>query len=582
MAEKERFFGIVRRRLPRDAVTIESYWVIEPFAKVTIAIVPEENQTVYFVEEPSLTPRGLEALKEIGEVIEAELDPRELAPDDSDPQLILNKFLDRTFKKYGWLIRGLNQDELRKIRYYLSRNFNGLGHLEPILRDPKIEDISCNGVDRPIYVFHKRYESLPTNLSFESREVLNDYIVMLAHRSGKHISTAFPILDAILPGQHRIAATYGDEVTPSGGTFAIRKFRVEPFSIAELVRSGVLPSQLVAYLWLLLENKFSILIIGATGSGKTTLLNALCSLLYPTHKIVTVEETPEIYITHQNWTRLVTRESYGFTGTISSAIGLFDLVRVSLRYRPDYLIVGEVRGKEASVLFQAIATGHGGLTTVHAESVTSLVSRLTSPPMEIDQANIPLVNAVILIERTLEKFWGDIRLPVRRVKRCWEIIKHDEFNEITSFDEPSSKFNLKLEKSYHLQQMSSRIGVELNELLTELHKRALYIEWLAKSNILKIEDVTERITRYYQDPTSAFGEAVTQLEKLATASTTAISEASFAIETLLIRSGGESNLIDLLRNSRLSEEVFWRTINNLQASGRIEVEKSGRVVAKNI
>ncbi|MEM0322139.1 MAG: type II/IV secretion system ATPase subunit, partial [Thermoprotei archaeon] len=265
-----------------------------------------------------------------------------------------------------------------KILYYVERDIVGFGPLDPLMRDLSIEDISVDGAKKPVYVFHSKYESMPTNLVFEKEEDLDDYVVRLIHISGKHISTAFPLVDATLPGRHRLMATYRQEITPFGSTVTIRKFRTDPVTIVDMLNYGTLNEPIAAYLWLMMENRLSAIVIGATAAGKTTLLNALVSMVRPGSKVITIEEVQEMNLALDNWVPMISRPSYGLSSEKVGEVSLFDLVKASLRMRPDVLVVGEVRGEEAYVLFQAISTGHGGLCTIHAEDVRSAIKRLTS------------------------------------------------------------------------------------------------------------------------------------------------------------------------------------------------------------
>jgi flagellar protein FlaI len=237
-----------------------------------------------------------------------------------------------------------------------------------------------------------------------------------------------------------------------GSTFCIRKFKEDPFSIVDLIELGTLNAKIAAYFWLILENKQSFMIVGGTGAGKTSALNALLSLMSQNDKIVTVEEVPELSPPVANWTQLNSRESFNFGDGPSGSISLFDLIKVSLRYRPDYVIVGEIRGEEAYVLFQALATGHGGLCTMHADSIDRVVKRLTSPPMNVSEVYIPLMNIALYIQR--------VELPGktekihfgRRVRAVSEIIEHNNYLEIANWDPTKDSFNISFEKSFLLEK----------------------------------------------------------------------------------------------------------------------------------
>ncbi|MEM3588501.1 MAG: type II/IV secretion system ATPase subunit, partial [Nitrososphaerota archaeon] len=349
-----------------DFEILDRYVIREKFAEVIVASPPSRVvEPIYYCVEAPLTPQEVNALEKVKDILTKELDFPKIGEEEEVKKVVIDT-TKRILNKYRRALGlGTLTDELyEKFIYYIERDMMGFGPLNIIMEDYRVEDVSCDGLGIPIYVWHRDYESMPTNVIFTDREALDDFIIHLAHKAGKHISSAFPIVDAMIYGKHRLAATFREEISPRGSTFTIRKFRERPFSVTELLMANVLNSEMAAYFWLLLEHKASIMILGATGSGKTTLLNALTTFIRPRMKIVTCEETAEINIPRENWVRFVTRESYGLGATERGQVTLFDLVRTSLRYRPDYLIVGEVRGEETFVLFQAIATGHGGISTV--------------------------------------------------------------------------------------------------------------------------------------------------------------------------------------------------------------------------
>jgi len=330
--------------------------------------------------------------------------------------------------------------------------------------------------------------------------VLDNLIVKLTHLSGKHISTAFPILDAMLPGKDRLAATFRREVSPKGGSFSIRRFREEPFSITELIEMGTLNEEIAAYFWLLIENRMTVAVIGGTGAGKTSTLNALASLVKPSMKIVTVEEIPEINLDHKNWIQLVSRESYGLGAYKTGEVDLFELVKTSLRYRPDYIVVGEIRGEEAFVLFQALATGHGGLTTIHAENLGYAVKRLTSHPMDVAETYVPLLNVAPLVERVKLPFTksGGVTFG-RRVKSLVEIVDYENYRTISEWNPLEDTFKVDLSSSFHLNTIALRRGLTVNALFDEVKNRAGFLRDLTVRGVTKNVDLRKQITRYYAE-----------------------------------------------------------------------------------
>ncbi len=291
--------------------------------------------------------------------------------------------------------------------YYLERELLGLGRCDPVLKDPFIEDISCNGPYAPLFIFHRIFGSMRTNVIYDQELELNKYVIKLAQISGKHVSIYSPILDATLLDGSRINLTLGSEVTRKGSTFTIRKFSKDPILPIDLTRFQSASALQMAYFWTLIENKKSLLVSGGTASGKTTLLNAVCMFIRPEDKIVSIEDTPEIHIDHTNWIQSVSRQGYGAGGGASSVSGLsnqggsragdvtlYDLLVAGLRQRPEYVIVGEVRGREAFTLFQAISVGHASMSTIHAGNIDELLHRVENEPMNIPRVLFQSLDAV--------------------------------------------------------------------------------------------------------------------------------------------------------------------------------------------
>jgi len=489
--EKEKKTG--KKRRSASYRLIESYWVHNPLAKVNIVSINGKIQ--YIAEEAKLDPAEEEAYKKLRALITKELSPPETLDVDLDTYILSEA--KRLAKKYRRSLGKFSEASWEKIYYYVIRDLAGYGNLDVLMNDPNIEDISCNGVSKPVYVWHRKYESLPTNIIFDDETEYDNFIIKLAHMGGKHISSAHPMLDAMLPGRHRLAATFRREVSTFGSSFCIRKFREDPFSIVDLVKMGTIDETLAAYFWILLENKMSMMIIGGTGAGKTSMLNALVSLIKPNDKIVTVEEIAELNALHENWVQLTSRQGFKFGTNDETSISLFDLVKLSLRYRPDYIIVGEVRGEEAYALFQAVATGHGGICTMHADSLDHAVKRLTSEPMNVAEAYVPLMNVGIYISR--------VELPRkkmglsfgRRVRNVWEIVDYGKYKLISEWSPTKDKFHTNLDESYLLEEIAIKKGLTKKEVLAEIKQRKKFLKELIRSGKRSQEEVTEAIVKYY-------------------------------------------------------------------------------------
>jgi len=491
-------------KVPRSSSykVLEEYHIYKPYARAVIVRNPA-GQIMYFLEEIELNEEEMNLLKDVLEHFEYEL--RVPKTPVQDVKLYISQELDRILSERAKSAGLGDQEIVRRVRYYALRDLVGLGPIDPLLRDPYLEDISFNGVGQPVFVWHQKYEYIPSNIIVASEEALNDYIMRLAYLAGKHVSIAFPIVDAILPGGHRMAATYAREVSPSGGSLVIRKFREEPITIVDLISSRVLSSEMAAYLWLLIEYKRPILISGGTGVGKTTLLNAVLSFVKPGLKIVTIEDIPELRLQHDNWVRLTSRESYALESG-GRPITLFDLVKLSLRYRPDYIVVGEIRGEEANVLFQAIATGHGGATTLHAESFEFAVKRLASPPINVPPAYLALIDAFVLIKRVVKRL-PDGRITLsRRVESITEIKDYDNYKQISSWIPESDGFTLSINDSSTLRHIATMSGVSLDELVGEVQKRASVLNAMVEKRIRSSTEVSGVIYRYYYNPTAVLDE----------------------------------------------------------------------------
>ena len=475
---------------------LTEYVVNDPYSNVKIVSSEELGEgNHYYIEEIPLTDVQRDTYLRIVRILSKEFEsPKN---EHIDPRDYVFEQAEIIAEKYHRSLGKFKIEEWDEIFYYVVRDLIGYGPLQAIMEDPEIEDISCNGVDMPIYVWHRQYESIPTNITFTNHQALNDFIVKLAHRSAKHISSAQPVLDAMLPEKHRLAATFMKEISLKGSTFCIRKFRAEPYSIVDLIKIGTINERIAAYFWLILEHKKSFMIVGGTGAGKTSMLNALLSLMSQNDKIVTVEEVPELSPPVANWTQLHSRESFNFGDGPSGSISLFDLIKVSLRYRPDYVIVGEVRGEEAYVLFQALATGHGGLCTMHADSIDRVVKRLTSPPMNVSEVYIPLMNIALYIQRVELPGKKDGLSFGRRVRTVSEIAEFDNYIEVARWDPRKDVFNTWFKDSFILQQISTQSGQSMGELLEELDRREKYISDIVESGVKKQRDVAEKTLSYY-------------------------------------------------------------------------------------
>jgi len=391
----------------------------------------------------------------------------------------------------------LSYESYKKIYYYLCRNFIGFDEIEPLLRDYFVEDIECNGANSPIYVVHRVYRNLKTNINIQSSIKLESFVEKLAQRCGKYISYAKPILDGSLPDGSRVNATYTKDITSKGPTFTIRKFTKKPWTPPQLIAFNTLSPEMLAYLWMLIEFKMNILIIGGTASGKTTLLNAIAFFIPPEARVVSIEDTRELNLPRENWLPSVSRAATGIGKT--GEINLDDLLKSSFRQNPDYVIVGEVRGKEASVLFQGMASGHSSISTIHADSVETVIKRLETPPIELSPSLLNVLDSVCIMTHAIVN-----KQETRKLREIVEIVNVTP--EGTALTNTPFKWNSREDMFYFkkesriIEKISKRYGLTREELLLEFQKRAMLLYKLFENKIFDFDEVQDIINEYYKKP----------------------------------------------------------------------------------
>ena len=466
---------------------------------------PETQKVRYEIIEPTLQLDEEKHLREIKSFLMDELDVslKEIESKEK-AENYLNQKVRELVKKYRLKIP---PEAVDKLAYFIIRDFVGYGKIDPLMKDHLIEDISADGVNIPIYVWHRLYESLPTNIAFADAAELDSFVIRLAYLAGKNISVATPILDASLPDGSRIQLTYGKEVTRRGSTFTIRRFKADPLTISDLISFNTISSEMAAYLWYLIENRASVMVAGGVASGKTTILNCLSMFIKPEMKIVSVEDTQEINLPHENWIPSVVRSDFKGDDRHSGTITLFDLLRAAVRQRPDYIIVGEVRGEEAYTLFQAMATGHLGMCTIHAESADAVINRLESEPMNIPRPLVAMTNVILVMERT--EINGK---PARRVKVATEI-KELEAKTKEILTEEVFHWNPKFDRftfsghSSLLEKQMQKLGLTDEDVKRELQYRKTVLEWMVQQGIRSHGDVAKVIREYYANPARVFQKA---------------------------------------------------------------------------
>ena len=453
------------------------------------------NELVYDVVEPQIDEGSRMVLEEIKAYIQEKVDINFSEVRKKEAVDYVGGMFDRALDYF----RARINPEMRDvIKYYILRDFIGLEKIEPLMNDKQIEDISCDGVNIDVYVYHRdaRFGSLKTTIKFGSTEELDSFVNKLSERCGRVISVAKPLLDGTLPDGSRVQATLGSDIARRGSNFTIRMFTEKPLTPADMIKFGTCDLKMMAYYWLLVEYGSSVLISGGTATGKTSFLNVLSLFIKPQMKIVSIEDTAELSLPHMHWVPEVARTPIAEEGKVD----MFELLRESLRQRPDYIIVGEVRGKEAYVLFQQMAVGHAGLSTIHAENFPKLVDRLTSPPINLPSNLLQNLDAIIFLKRLRKD-----RKYIRRVSSSVEVTGYDEktkspiFQEIFAWNPKSDGFKI-TNKSAILKKISDISGVDETGIKEEIEKRAKVIEWIISHDIRDYRKIAAIINLFYTSP----------------------------------------------------------------------------------
>ncbi len=475
---------------------VEVHPINKPFSYIRIIYDNLKHEYTYEILEPALSIEERKIFEFLKETLIKTMNIELTEFSDDEAKEYLKKNVERILIDYSTTIDDLPKE---KIMYYIIRDFLGYGRIDVFMHDSMIEDVSCDAPGVPIYIYHRNYESLKTNVSFSNELELDSFVIQLAQKCGRHISIARPLMDATMPDGSRIQACLAREVSSMGSNFTIRRFREDPLTPSHLVEFNTISAEVAAYFWLSIENGASAVLSGGTASGKTTSLNALCLFIPPQMKIISIEDTREINLPHPNWIASITREGTAESGA-GSKVGMFDLLKAALRQRPEYILVGEIRGQEAVVLFQAMATGHTVYSTMHADSIFSVVHRLEGDPINIPRIQLQALN-IVAIQAMIRMG----RKRVRRIKKVVEIVGIDPTtddiltNEVFSWNPRKDTFDY-YGKGHMLDTVAEQRNWTDKELNDEFNRRRDIIKWMVERGIKNYVDVGEIIAAYYKNP----------------------------------------------------------------------------------
>lgn len=460
----------------------------------------DQGELVYRVIEPELDEETERVLDEIRSILERTFDVDFSEIQHNQAEQYLSEKIDMIVDKYNISLSG---DQREVIRYYSYRDLAGLGKLQPIMNDTEIEDISCDGTSIPVYVYHRnpKFGSIKTNIMWEDEDELDSFVMKLAQRAGRSISVSSPLLDGSLPDGSRVQATLATDIARKGSNFTIRRFTEDPLTPIHMMDFETENAQMLSYLWTLIEHGKSTLVSGTTGAGKTSQLNSLSLFIRPEKKIVSIEDTPELRLPHDHWVPEVARSGFGSSAEEGGKVSMDDLLKESLRQRPEYIIVGEVRGEEAYILFQQMATGHTGLSTIHADSLDMLMDRLTTKPIDLSPSLIETLDCIMLIARIR---YNDSY--IRRIKGLYEVRDYDkkmgiDANKVFGWDAEKDDYYVE-NNSLILKDIVDQSDMDEKDLQKDLANKQEVLQWMQDEDIKNYKRVGDVISRYYSDPDS--------------------------------------------------------------------------------
>ncbi len=543
------------KQIPKEKKThfveIDRYWVNKPYAFISLFKSTRENEAKYYVIEPYLTDVEEELLDFIEPKIRSKIkydDSESIAVDGTEEEkaLVVDKVTRQTLAEYGLYdlkeskkgepetidkilefisrdsedeseelmtdykisarpehvlneneITQLTEYQLEKILYYLKRDYIGYQRIDAIKNDINVEDISCDGYNSPVFVYHGDHEQIISNV-IHGKESLDRFVINLAKRSGKSISKRSPQVDVTLPDGSRGQLTYGAEVSDHGTNYTIRQFKDVPFTPLDLINWRTFSLEQIAFLWLCIENHKSLIFAGGTASGKTTSLNAVSLFIPSSSKIVSIEDTREVELPQRNWIASVTRPS--FTGDDTGTVDEFALLEAALRQRPEYIIMGEIRGEEGRTLFQVMSTGHTSYSTFHADSVGEVLKRFTTDPINVSKTMFTALDLVSIQSST--RVDGD---KVRRNKALSEVVQYDSENDeivvqdVYRWQAETDSF-LRPGNSNLIEEIKFDRGWSDEELQQELDEREVILAYLISNGLNTYRQVAATFQAYMTDP----------------------------------------------------------------------------------
>lgn len=485
----------ITSEMPRGNISHEE--VVDEYGFIKIIKNEDDPLYRYFVDI-KLTPEEKKILEQIKDRVISSLNVNITNKSLEEKKTMIKAGIIKFINTSTPLPRKLPPEKIELLATIATMDIVGYGILDPLIEDDNLEEIMVIGHLRPVYVYHRKYGMCITNIIFPNEAEIRAIIEKIANDVGRRIDNQSPLLDARLPDGSRVNATL-PPVTPDGPTLTIRKFKKDPLTIINLIKFGTLDVKLAGFLWMVVDGlgvkPANILVSGGTGSGKTTLLNSLATFIPPHERVISIEDTAELQLPIKHWVRMETRPP-NLEG--EGEITMDDLLKNTLRMRPDRIIVGEVRGKEAATLFAALNTGHDGtMGTIHANNSKETITRLESPPMNVPKIMIPALDFIIMVNR----FYRKDRGTFRRVMEVSEIagIEKDsiQLSRLFTYDAYTDSLEPTGVPSMYLQKIARAAGLTIDEIYADISQRAAILEWMVKRDLTSIDKVGEVVKRFY-------------------------------------------------------------------------------------
>jgi archaeal flagellar protein FlaI len=477
--------------------TLEEYTLSDGSLHAGVKIVKRKGEglPIYLLDVPKLEPGTLAFLKEIRpELLKKVSISTQEALNIKMAEQLKAKFMEIGMQLIKSNIPHLPSAKVENIARKMVQEMLGLGDLDFLLKDEQIEEICINSSSQPVWIYHRGYGWIRTNIQMESESQIWNYASGIARGVGRQITNKTPLLDAYLSSGDRVNATISP-ISYFGNTITIRKFARKPWSITDFMRTRTLTSEVAALLWLATQYETNIVVSGGTGAGKTSMLNVLSMFIPENQRVISIEQTREMTLPSElQWVPLVVRES---TSDGAGSVSMLDLMVNALRMRPDRIIVGEIRrAEEAEVMFEAMHTGHAIFATMHAETVSETINRLTNPPISIQPLTLKSLQLIVAMYR-------DRRQNIRRVFEVGEILPTErgvKENIIYAWRPANDTLEQVSKSSRLIQSIKAYTNMSDGDIARDLDGKKRVLEWLLANNINSVEEVGKVISEYYSDP----------------------------------------------------------------------------------